>query len=209
MLRETWPCRRETPFTPRREPHGGDGHVELVRAGRGGRRAGRSVSRSMPISSHTGPAHALELLDGEGVVPRRHRRVGGEDAVGPDLAHGVVERMPLRRRSSRSRSTIMNAACPSLACHTAGSMPMARSTRTPPTPRIHSCRSRMLGPAGVELVHQAAVVRVVHLEVGVEQVDRHPAHHHAPGADVHRAAGGLDGGEERLAAWRRSPAPAA
>ena len=39
---------------------------------------------------------------------------------------------------SLTRSTIMKAAWPSLACQASGWMPMARSTRTPPTPRIHS-----------------------------------------------------------------------
>ena len=56
-----------------------------------------------------------------------------------------------------------------------------------------------VGSAGVQLVHQAAVVRVVELEVGVEQVDRHPAHHDAPRAHVHRPARGLHHREERLA----------
>ncbi|MEJ2240265.1 MAG: DUF3417 domain-containing protein [Gemmatimonadales bacterium] len=40
----------------------------------------------------------------------------------------------------------INAAWPSLACHTEGSIPTARSTLTPPTPSIHSCRSRCSTP---------------------------------------------------------------
>src|SRR5204862_184968 len=40
--------------------------------------------------------------------------------------------------SSRTRSTSIKAACPSFACHTAGSYPKVRNTRTPPTPKIHS-----------------------------------------------------------------------
>ena len=94
----------------------------------------------------------------------------------------------------------MNAACPSLACQTAGALPRARSTRTPPTPRIHSWRSRWIGPPAYSLPAEFAVLGVVRFEVGVEQVDRDPAHVHPPGADVDGAAERLDHREPRLAA---------
>ena len=102
----------------------------------------------------------------------------------------------------------MNAAWPSLACHTDGLMPIARSTRTPPDAQDPLLPEPQLGAAGVELVHEPTVLGVVRLEVGIEQVHRHPAHHHPPGAHVHRPAGGLHRGEERLPVRSQSPARA-
>ena len=99
------------------------------------------------------PRHALELLHGEGVVPRRHRRVGGEHAVRADLVHGVVDghalgdvlpqpldhherRVPLvgvpHRRLDAEGAEHANAA----------------HAQDPLLPEAH------VGAAGVELVHQ-------------------------------------------------------
>ena len=52
-----------------------------------------------------------------------------------------------------------------------------------------------VGAAGVELVHETAVVGMIDLDVGVEEIDRHPSDHHLPGPDVHRPARGLHRGE--------------
>ncbi len=93
------------------------------------------------MSCQTGPAHASTWPSektswpaGTGVcvvktLDARTRRTASSKGT-PSVA------------SSRTRSSSMNAACPSLACHTAGRWPRARSMRTPPTPRIHSWRSR-------------------------------------------------------------------
>ena len=177
---------------------------------RDARRAGRAARGRSPISSQTGPGARLELLDREGVVARRHRRVGGEHAVRAHLRARRPRTACPAATSSRSRSIIMNAACPSLACHTRGldargRAAPARRRRRGSTPaggaapgrrrRACSCSARSSG--------------WFDLEVGVEQVDRHPADHHAPGPHVHRAAGGLDHREPRLAVAARSPARAA
>ncbi len=57
-----------------------------------------------------------------------------------------------------------------------------------------------LGPAGVEFVHQPAVVGMVGIEVRVEQVDGNPSHHDLPGSHVHRPSRGLHRREPGLPA---------
>ena len=57
-LRDTWPWRRETPFTRAESRMARDGHVELPGDRRDACRAGRAASRSIPISSQIGPAQA-------------------------------------------------------------------------------------------------------------------------------------------------------
>src|SRR5205814_6891571 len=90
------------------------------------------ASRPTPISCHTGPTlcstcsiENVSCPAGTGVwvvnvLAARTLRTAS--------ANGVP-----RVTSSRTRSTSMNAACPSFACQAAGSYPRARNTRTPPT----------------------------------------------------------------------------
>ncbi len=118
--------------------------------------ADRAAPASMPISSQIGPVHSARAAR-----PRRRRGPPGTGVwVVKTLWRAHLAR-PLPRTScpaatsSRTRSTSMKAACPSLACQTPGSMPSARSTRTPPTPRIHSCRSRRSGPPPYSLFSSA------------------------------------------------------
>ena len=59
------------------------------------------------------------------------------------------------------------------------------------------------GAAGVELGEERAVIRMVLLELGIEEVDRHPTDVEAPGADVHVAPEGRHGGEIRHASGPR------
>ena len=158
----------------------------------------KSVSRSTPISSQTGPVQASSCSAAKASWPAGT----GVWVVKTLWARTSLHRLVVARCpghvSSRTRSIIMNAAWPSLACQTDGidahgpEHPHAADAEDPLLPEPK------LGAAGVELVHQPAVVGVVRLEVGVEQVDRHPAHHDPPGPHVHRPAGGLHRGEARL-----------
>ena len=90
------------------------------------------------------PARCVSTrLNGKRVVPRRNRRVRGEDGRAADLG----ER---RRRSScpcsmrsRIRCSTTNAAWPSFRCQATGCDPSAFSARTPPMPRMISCCTRV------------------------------------------------------------------
>ena len=151
----------------------------------------RVTSQTGPVHSSSNPTWKASCPAGTGVwvvntlVARTWRSASANDA--PPATN------------SRSRSTIMNAACPSLACQTAGrdahgaEHPHAADAEDPLLPQAE------LGAAGVELVHEPAVLGVVGLEVGIEQIDRHPADPDPPGAHVHRPAGGVHHGHERLA----------
>src|SRR5437762_741936 len=107
------------------------------------------ASRPTPISCHTGPTlcstcsiENVSCPAGTGVWVVN---VLAARTLPTASANGVP-----RVTSSRTRSTSMNAACPSFACQAAGSYPRARNPRTPPTPRTHSCRSRSSLPPANE-----------------------------------------------------------
>ena len=101
--------------------------------------AGRpSPSRSGPAISRTRSAANRSLPAGTGVwiVKTLSARTRSQAA----------SRSSPPATSSRARSASMNAEWPSFRCQTAGSMPRARSTRTPPTPRTSSWWSRISRP---------------------------------------------------------------
>ena len=74
---------------PGGEPHGRHRHVKLARQGGVGAQAEQRLAVYAHLLPHRSGA-GLELVGGERVVARRHRGVGGEDAVGPHLLDGVV-----------------------------------------------------------------------------------------------------------------------
>ena len=170
---------------PGGEPHGDRRSCETDPAGPGARPGRRACSRSTPISSQTGPVQASSWSAVKASCPAGTGVWVVKTLCARTCCTASSYDAPAAT-SSRTRSTSMNAACPSLACHTRGidahgpKHPYAADAEDPFLPQPQ------LGPAGVELVHQPAVVRVVRLEVGVEQIDRHPAHHHLPGPHVHR-----------------------
>src|SRR5216684_301458 len=104
-----------------------------------------NASRLTPISCHTGPTHCSTCSIEKVSCPAGTGVWVVKVLVARTLRTASANGVP-RVTSSRTRSTSMNAACPSFACQAAGSYPRVRSTRTPPTPRTHSWRSRRSGP---------------------------------------------------------------
>ena len=136
MLRDTWPWRRRTPLTP------ADSRIAVTVMWNWPGRSGCAPrpEERLAVDPHLvpyRPGHALELLDRERVVPRRHRRVRREHAVGADLVHGLLEATALLHVLAQPLDHHERRVALVGVPH-AGVTPMARSTRTPPTPRIHS-----------------------------------------------------------------------
>src|SRR5881397_4082113 len=146
------------------------------------------ASRPTPISCHTGPTlcstcsiENVSCPAGTGVwvvnvLAARTLRTAS--------ANGVP-----RVTNSRTRSTSMNAACPSFACQAAGSYPRVRKHSHAPDAQDPLLPQPQVRPAGVEPMGQPAVGRVVLCEIRVQEEDRHPTHHDPPSADAHGAAG--------------------
>ena len=84
----------------------------------------------------------------EDLVAGRNGRVDREDRVATrrDGAPRAAARPGSAATSSRARSRSRNAEWPSLRCQTAGSMPRARSARTPPIPSTSSWHRRISRP---------------------------------------------------------------
>ena len=118
MLRETWPWRRDTPLTP------ADRRMAVTVMWNWPGRSGcvpsrKKVSRSIPISFHTGPA----TLSSCSIENASWPAGTGVWVVNTLWARTWCTASSSDRpcfRYSRRRSTIMNAACPSLACQTPG-----------------------------------------------------------------------------------------
>ena len=145
--RDTSPCCRDTPFTRR------ESRIAVtvmwnsrVRSSGMAPMPRNSLARRCPAPPRPGRRRPATCVRVEAVVPGGHRRVGGEDAAGPHLAPPPRRTACPPATSSRSRSTSMKAAWPSLACHAPGRSPPraapARRRRRGSTPAGAACPGR-------------------------------------------------------------------
>ena len=158
-LRDTCPWRRETPFTR--------ADIRMAQTvmwnwpSIDGMLA--ELEERVPLDAHLlpdRPGARLERFDGEGVVPRGHRRVGGEHAVGAHLAHRLVERRAghhqLAQPLDHHERGVALVGVPDGGIDAERAQhPHAADAEDPLLPHPE------VGAAGVQLVHQAAVVGVV------------------------------------------------
>jgi len=131
------------------------------------------------------------MIDIEGIVAGGDRRMGREYRGRPDL----------RDRLGEGHSGDGQLPNP-LEHHERGvalvGVPHARvepdgSENSDPThPKEPFLPKPKIGSPGVELAQEGAVFGVIGLEIGVEQIQRHPPHLHGPDPDVNRAAECLD-----------------
>ena len=96
------------------------------------------------------------------------------------------------------RCSATNAACPSLRCHTAGSMPSARSDAHAADAEDDLLLDARLAIAAVEPRRELAIPRRVLVEVGVEQEEPDASDAHAPHRGEHRAIAERHGGDAGL-----------
>ena len=175
------------------EPHGRDSHVKL--AGKSG--MGAQFEERLPVDADLLPhraAHALELVDREGIVTGRHRRVGGEDATSAHLTARVGVAHALRHVLAQPLDEHEGGV--SLIGVPDAGIDADRAEDTHATDTENPLLSEpQIGATGVQLVHQSPIVGVVDLEVGVEQKDGHPPDHHLPRPDMHGAARSLHCGK--------------
>ena len=155
------------------------------------------VLRDADLVPHRARA-LLDLVGTELIVARRHWRVGGErrgaahlgfgvgvrHAAGDVLAHALGEH--------EGRVALVGMPCLRLDAKRAQDA-HATDAEQPLLPEAQR------GSTCVELREQRPIVDVILLELGVEEVDGHASDIEAPGADVHVAAEGADGGEVRHA----------
>ena len=133
---------------------------------------------------------AHELLV-EGLVARRHRRVGGEDGGGlhrgERLGQAVARLHPLARALEREERDVALVHVPD------GGVDAERAQRAHAAGAEHDLLAQPhLAAAHVERARDRAVGRVVERDVGVEHQHRHQAHLHLPHRGVHHAAGQVD-----------------
>ncbi len=184
----------------RREPDGRDRHVEaaLVECGMSSETQ-KLLAADPHLLPHLGGSNALlDLLGGERVVSSRHWRMGREHAGRSHAADRFGERAAARHELSHA-----------LDQHEGGvafvGVPDGRvepqSAQHPHTAHTENpfLSQPQLRPAGVKPIRQAAVGSVVLVEVGIQQEDRHAAHHNAPGPDAHGPPRHPHRGEARVA----------
>ena len=192
-----------------RRPSCRTGSGRRRRPGRAPARARWDRQRRRPPAS--GAGDAPDQVRVEALVARRDRRVDREHAVRADLRRGASSSDVARAQPARAPArTSRNAEWPSLRCHAAGSMPSARSARTPPTPSIELLVEPHLAAADVQDVRDRPVRLVVLRAVRVQQ--QHAARGPtwtAHTSTLHVAPGQLDGDRQRLAVSSERPAGAA
>ena len=113
--------------------------------------AGCARARSAPRSGSDllrarRPSARFDLLGGIGVVARGHRRVRREHGARARGGQRESSESPSRSAGAASSSGA-SAAWPSFRWTTPGSIPSARSARTPPTPSRTYCARRVSGSA--------------------------------------------------------------
>ena len=101
--------------------------------------------------------------------------------------------------SARMRSRPQNAECPSFMWQTVGGLPRAPQGADAADAEDHFLADAHVVVAAVEPGGDGAVFRRVLRDVGVEQVERHPADLDAPDAHQHFAAGERDADQQRRA----------
>ena len=99
---------------------------------------------------------------------------------------------PSSSMARRMRSRARKPAWPSLRWNTSGTLPRSRSTRRPADAEHDLLADALLGAAAVEAVAHQAVLVVVVVDVGVEQVERDATDLGLPHPGVHPHAGQLD-----------------
>ena len=195
IARETWPCSDETALARLRRLQRQHRHAEVfaavVRVDAAERhqlRRGRG-----PSASRSGPRCSSIRSRREAIVAGRHRRVRGEDDLRRDAAHALPDAsMPSVAIRWRTSSSAANALCPSLRCRTPGEMPMRRER-----PDAADAEQQLLADAdalvaAVQARRQLAILRLVALDVRVEQQQRVAADRHLPDAGGDRAGPRLD-----------------
>ncbi len=135
---------------------------------------GPSAARARcPAASRSGPRCSSISGAVEAVVPGGHRRVGGEDGVLSDFPQGVVERQAVVLHHARGSPPAGRSRCgPRSGGRRPASMPSASSALTPPTPSTISWRMRVRSSPPYSRDGELAVLRVVPLDVAVQQVER-------------------------------------
>src|SRR5215218_5028802 len=128
-----------------------------------------------------------------------HRSVRGEYTLRANLVYRLIQRrtrddqLPQSLDEHESRVALVGMPHARIDAH-GPEHPDSADTQNPLLPHPE------LRPAGVEFVHQAAIVRMVGIEVGVEQVNRYSTHHDLPGPHVDRTSRCLHRGEPGLPA---------
>ncbi len=177
------------------------GHVEL---GTAGARVLAEREEAGAVLAERPPAAGQVLLDeleGERVVARRHRRVRREDRRLAHFREGRVERdaalqeIPDPLEDDEGGVAFVQVVD--------GRVRAERAQRAHAADAEHDLLlDAGLAVAAVEARRQLAVPRRVLLEVGVEQVQLHAAHAHAPDRHEHRAIAERDGRHARPAVRR-------
>ena len=183
---------------PCRQPDGRDGHVKTVVVDhRVMAQAKEGVAGDPHVLPHRTDA-LLHLVGRERVVPGGHRRVGREHAARAHPAHGVRERVPARHQLSHPLHQ-HEGSVPFVGVPGGWVVPQGAQHAHAADAEHPFLPQPQVGAAGVEPMGQPAVGRIVLLEVRVQEQNRHPAHHHAPGAHAHGAPGQPYGRETGIA----------
>ncbi len=134
----------------------------------------------------------------EPVVAGGHRRVGGEDRHGRDVAHHLAERQAARHDLPADHLQRRECAVPLVEVHHRGG-----DLQRVQGPQPADAQEQLLADAGpgiaaVEPRRQRPVRVAVLRHVGVQQEERRAADLHPPDSRVQHAAGGLHRDQERL-----------
>ena len=135
------------------------------------------MSRSKRHAALVGPALEVLLHEvaGEAVDAGRHRRVGGEDGAGPHRLDGLVEGEPVVEDGPPDALEAEEAGVALVGVEDLRLVAELLEGPHAADAEQDLLAEPVLGVAAVEAVGDRAAVVVVLLDVGVEQVERHPA----------------------------------
>ncbi len=164
-------------------------HVEHVRVGLG-------AELEHPLDGHAGPdvvraEVAGHQVAGEPVDPGRYRGVGGEQRPGPSRLQRLVEaqagrgQLPDALQAEEAGMALVGVE--HLRLRGAGHRRVGPQRPHPADAQQHLLEQAMVGAAAVEPVGHAPLGRLVVLDVGVEQQQRHPTDLRLPDLGVQGA----------------------
>ena len=126
---------------------------------------------------------ALQQVGGEMVDARLHRGIGGEDVAGADDLLGLAEPDAAFLHQEPNTFQGQEGGMPLVHVAHVGEDPQGAQGANAADPQQDLLQYAHLLIAAVELGRDQAIIGAVFLQVGVQQVERHPADLHPP--DVH------------------------